>query len=161
MTEPRRSSGPRGLSATLSKAADKVFRRRGFAQGRILTEWPQVVGETLAAQSCPEKLSFASDPGAGGTLHVRVSPGVALELQHLEPLVVERINTYFGFRAVARIAMVQGPLPRPEARRLRRKPLAPEREAAIVETVADTGDGELRTALADLGRAVATREGEG
>ena len=155
MAVKRQAAGLRALALAGAKATRAAFRRRGFAEARVLTRWPAIVGADLAACSCPERLSFPPGQGTGGTLHLRVVGGFAIELQHLEPLVVERINTYFGFPAVARLALMQGPLPPPpRSRRGRGRPLRAAEEAALGESVADTADAELRAALHDLGRRV-------
>ncbi len=140
----------------MSKVTRAAFRRRGFAQAGVITQWPAIVGEELAACSAPERLTFPPGEGSGGTLHVRVSGGFALELQHLEPVVVDRINTYFGYRAVRRLAMKQGPLPEVK-RRPRRKTrrLSDAENAKLDENVAATSDAELRAALRDLGHGLA------
>ncbi len=145
----RRASGPRALAATVPKVTRALFRARGFAEAGVLTDWPDIVGRPLADHTSPERL------GANGTLHVRVSGGFALELKHLEPLVLDRIATYFGYRAVTRLKLVQGPLPsRPSRRRRRVRALGADEAEALRAELADTDDAALRAALERLGRAV-------
>ncbi len=86
-------------------------------------------------------------------LHLRVAPGFGPEVQHLEPLIVERINSYYGFRAVGRLKLVQGPLPAPRQRPSRPlRPLLPAEEDRLNRLVGAVGDAGLRDALAQLGR---------
>lgn len=155
MSRERRIGRPVGLAAPLSKATRAALRRHGFAAGDILSHWREIVGDTLAAQTCPEKLSFAAAEG-GGTLRVRVDGPLGIELQHLAPLVIERINTYYGHRAVARMKLVQGPVAPPASPppppRLR--PLSPSEERTLDGCVEATADPELREALRALGRRV-------
>jgi hypothetical protein len=162
MSDFRQASGLRGLGSALAKLTRPVYKRRGFARADVLARWPAIVGVTLAATSCPEKLSFPTGSGAGATLQVRVASGFALELQHLAPLVVERINTYYGYQAVARLKLVQGPLPRrSEARRRILQPLDPADEAVLARQIAGQSDAELRAALQALGRSLlGSREGQ-
>jgi hypothetical protein len=155
MTSTRRIAGPRGLAAALAKATRALFRRRGFTEAGVLTQWPAIVGDELAAHSCPEKLSFPPGSAGEGTLHVRAAGGFGVELQHLAPLVLERVNTYFGYRAVARIAITQGPLPERAAPRQRPgRTLEPAEEKAVEAAVSSTADPALKSALRGLGRAV-------
>ena len=110
------SAGPhyglRALGETVDAVARPMLGRRGFAGSRVVAEWASIVGEHLAARSLPERVTRPADGRGGGTLHVRVASGaLAVELQHLEPLIVERINTYFGYLAVARLKLVHGPIP--------------------------------------------------
>lgn len=152
---PKRSApGLRSVAAPVSKVARPMLKRRGLAGGRIVAEWKQIVGDALAACSCPEKLS----PARGehdGVLRIRVDGPLAIELQHLEPQIIERINGYFGYRAVGRLVMVRGPLPKPPPPKPRRE-RAPNPEAAreAARHFGRIGDDDLKAALESLGRAV-------
>jgi hypothetical protein len=103
----------------------------------------------------PEKLSFPRGERRDGTLHLRVAPGLGLEVQHREPVLIERINAFFGYRAVARLALKQGPpptaAPLPPARP---RPLKTEERQLLDERLAAIDDGELKAALQRLGEAV-------
>lgn len=153
----RRKFGPTALAAALAGITDTAFRKRGFAETSIITDWPTIVGETLAAETAPQKLVFARGGTTGGVLHVRVNGAFAIELQHLMPLVIERINGYFGFAAVARIAMTQGPVAPNRRRRRGGDPpaaLTEADEARLRGWLSGIEDDDLRNALAGLGRAV-------
>lgn len=153
-----RSKGRRPLGALVRRALGPSFGRRGFAHAEILTRWPAIVGEELARNSCPERL-IAPRGSAGGTLRIRVEGGFATELQHLESEVVERVNTYFGYSAVARLALIQGPLPVSDsAPRRAVRALQAGETAALERALAGTADDRLRAALAALGRSVIARE---
>lgn len=87
-------------------------------------------------------------------LRIRVGGAAALEIQHREPQIVERINGWFGYRAIDRLKLVQGPLPvRPS--RPRPRPLDVVTTREIDRKVEAVRDEELRAALASLGRAIA------
>jgi len=90
------------LSEMVPGLTRAAFRERGFYQGSILTDWVDVVGAEIAAKSCPEKIS------RDGVLTLRVDGSVAVEIQHLEPQILERIASHFGYRAVTRIRIRQG-----------------------------------------------------
>ena len=105
-TRGRRASGLRAIAATLPGATRRLRQRRGLAQSALFQDWPAIVGDVLATQCYPQRLVRGA-AGAGGTLHLGVAGPLALELQHLAPQVIERINTYFGFAAVARLTLHQ------------------------------------------------------
>ncbi len=152
----RSGRGPRALAAMVSKITRKVLKQRGFAEAGIITDWPAIVGAEIALESAPEKLVYPPGERLGGVLHIRVAGALATELQHLEPLVIERINGYFGYRAVARLRLLQGPLPVEETAppAAARRRLGPEAEAALREGLAEVPDDDLKAALERLGRAV-------
>jgi hypothetical protein len=92
-------------------------------------------------------------------LHIRVSGALALELQHLQPQVIERINGYFGYRAITRIALQQGPIrARKPAARPRATPPSEEDAEALAAQLEGVADDDLRQALDALGRGVLGRK---
>lgn len=155
----REARGPRPVGVAAGRVARPLIRRRGLAEAGVVADWPRIVGEETAAWTRPERLRVARGSGvAGGVLHLRVASGRAPELQHREPILIERINAYFGYRAVARLKIVQGldtpdtaPTPPP-------RPLSEGEQQAIDRQVEAIYDDGLRTSLAALGRALATRK---
>lgn len=147
----RGGAGPKAIAAMIGRITRATLGKRGFAEGGVIAEWPAVVGPHIAAHTCPLKIVFPRGERTQGTLHIRVaSGGLATELQHLEPMILQRINGHFGYGAVARITLNQGPLPRkPKAAKPKAAP-ADEARAATLATLVE--DDELRSALADLAR---------
>jgi hypothetical protein len=148
--ESERRPGLRAAGISASRiAAPIVARRGGGVLGRLKAEWAAVVGAELAATTWPEAL------GRDGALKLRVASSIALDLQHRAPLVIERINLFFGRGAVARLVLVQGPLPlaSPPPTALP-TPLTADEAQALDIRLADIADPELRAALARLGRLV-------
>jgi hypothetical protein len=154
----RRGGGLRRLPELLRILLDPAARRRGLAEARLLTDWPLVVGPQLGARCQPVRLTAARD-GAGGVLTIHVGGASALELQHSAPQVIERINDFFGFPAVARLRLIQAPPARPVKRRGPRpvRPLAPDELSALAALVEPVRPPALQAALAELGRTVAAQ----
>ena len=156
----RRGGGLRRLPDLLRRLLEPAARRRGLAEAKLLTEWPTVVGPLLASRCHPIRLSPRSE-GPGGVLVLHVAGAAALELQHSEPQILERINGYFGYGAVARLRLIQAPLPRSTA-----GPLPPVgrgmsdgEESEIAQAVGEIRDPGLRAALRELGRTLKSRPG--
>ena len=148
----RRGGGLRRLPELLGRVLDPAARRRGLAEARLLTDWSMVVGPKLGARCQPVRLSGA--PGAPGVLTIHVGGASALELQHGEVQVVERINDFFGYPAVARLRLIQAPPPRPVKHEAPWpvRPLAADELAGLAGTVEAVSDRALRDALARLGQ---------
>lgn len=147
------------MASSLSAVTKTAFGKRGFADGAILKDWAVVAGDHLAGHSQPEKITYPTGAGDDGTLHLRIDSGsMATELQHLEPLLIERINGFFGFKAVSRLKIIQGPLPEPgEDRNWTPRPLKTEEETDLAESLMAVDDEGLRQSLQALGRAVIGR----
>ena len=152
-------TGPRSIAKVLDQAMGATTKARGFTQAAVITQWPAIVGESWARDCAPQKLVFPRGERSGATLHIRTPGSVAIELQHVEPVLIERINRYFGFRAVARLALTQAPLAAPGAvPDAARSAMTPADETRLRETVTAIADTELRGALLDLGRGVARNQ---
>ena len=153
----------RALAGRISKVTRPALVKRGAAFATLIAEWSNAVGPALAEQSLPERLTRPPDksPDTGGILTVRVaSGGTGMEFQHLHAQIVERINGYLGFRAVARLVLRQAPLPdaaQPPTPRVSR-PVAPATRARVATAVAAVEDAELKAALERLGQALASHE---
>ena len=107
-------------------------------------------------------LTSATVPCCAVPTAATVAPGFALQIQHLEPVLVERINTFYGYRAVARLRLIQGPLPvAPPPRRPAFRALSASEEEALAATLAGLSDPTLREALTSLGRTLRGRPERG
>ena len=101
------------LSKCVGRLTTPMFRKRGLADGAISRDWPSIAGNAIATHSQPEKITYPGRERTGGMLHLRIdNSAMATQLQHLEPQFLERINAYFGYRAVARLRLFHGPLPK-------------------------------------------------
>jgi hypothetical protein len=131
------------------------FAKRGRAAGDLLAQWPAIVGERIAAMAVPERIKWPRISGSdnqGGTLILRSAPGQALSLSYETELILERINAYLGYGAVAAVKVMPGhkALGKPERRRL--PPLPQEKARALDEKLALIADERLKDALKRLGQ---------
>jgi hypothetical protein len=170
----RRGSGFRRASDETRPMLDKVAGRHGFAQADVLLRWAEIVGEALAPTCRPVRVSYRGgrdgakdgergrDQRLGATLVVQTNGARAPEIEHLATRIIERVNQFYGYRAVSRIRITQtGAAPavaeapaafaRPDA-----GPTGDDtaRAAALTEGVEDVG---LRGALTRLGANVLAR----
>lgn len=152
----RLAVGPVPIARLLAKATRPAMGRTQAATARLALDWPAVVGPALAAVTAPERLGASRE---GRVLTVRAAGPVALELQHLAPQLIERINAHVGAGFIARLRIVQAARGHAETQAAaalppRRAP-APEAAARVDRALAELPDGPLRDALARLGRAIA------
>ena len=106
-------SGQAGLQVArlLGGILDPAARRRGFAEASLLADWATIVGPALARRCQPVRVDYAPGRRSGGTLLLQVGGAAALEIQHAAPQLLERINAYFGHKAVRQLRLLQMPLP--------------------------------------------------
>jgi hypothetical protein len=155
-------SKPRPISAKpLSLLLDDVFAdayaRQGFAARELVTRWAEIAGPEIAAHAEPLKMQWPRPvegrPPEPATLVLRVEGPMALEIQHSSGVILERVNRFFGWSAVGRLAFRQAPLSRRPRRAPSRAP-DPQAVAGIAATLGQVEDEELRAALARLGAAI-------
>ena len=155
------SKHPKPLADFLDSCLGPALAAQGFAANDVLAAWPDLVGERLARYCQPIRIDWPRrsrlDPAARpepATLQIRVESAFALELQHLAPLVIERVNTHYGWRCVGRIVLKQGPVRRSRARP-KTPPALPEADRQrIAAAMTEVGAESLRAALERLGSAV-------
>jgi hypothetical protein len=151
------------LAELIESCIGPAFAAQGFASTDILAAWPEIVGERLARHCRPSKLEWPkrrrkeSAAPDSGTLVVRVEGVFAIELQHLAPVVIQRINAHYGWACVSRIVLQQDRIGR-GGRLAQRSRVDPTRASEVQRAVAGIADDGLRAALDRLGTAaVATR----
>lgn len=155
-----RSARTRAIGALLPGIAGETLGRRGFAEGTLFRQWREIVGADIAADCVPEKLGYPAGRRSAGTLQVVASGGAALELQHRASQIIERVNGYLGYGAVAQLKIRQGRLP--QRRRFVTgddEPAGnPERATFDLPALDAIADPKLKEALADFGHSI--RRGE-
>lgn len=174
-TSPSRSrsgSGGSGIAPSLDRRCNAVqldqvgaklmrplLGKRGLGHGDICFHWDSIVGGSfLASNSAPERIQFPRGGRTDGILHLRVPNGtLAMQLTHLKPQIIERVNGFYGYPAIADVRIHQRPLPPRPKRPGDPPPLPdPERERLALR-LQDVEDPRLKDALAKLGEAMARR----
>lgn len=153
----RRRRGARVLADLCAAPLAAALQQAGFAASEVVTRWDEIIGPDLARRSAPVRIAWPrrSAPGETsepGTLHVRVEPAFALEIQHLAPVIVERVNAFFGWRCVAALRLSQVPSLKP--RPAREAPPPPADAARLGAALASIEDEPLRAAIGRLGAAI-------
>ena len=145
------------LSVLLGGVFSDAFAKQGFASRELVTRWAEIAGADIAKFSEPLKIQWPR-PVEGqnqvpATLILRVEGPMALEIQHSSDAILQRVNRFFGWNAVGKIALRQAPLSRPKVRKTV-KPLDPAAVAKEAGELATIEDDALREALARLGASI-------
>ena len=145
------------LSILLSDVFTDAYAKQGFAARELVTRWTEIAGERIAAYCEPLKIQWPrpveGQPQEPATLVLRVEGPMALEIQHSADVILERVNRFFGWSAVGKLAFRQAPLSRPRVRK-RPGPPDPKAVAKVAESLGEIEDDELKSALARLGAAI-------
>ena len=156
MPKPRPISA-KPLSVLLGDVFSEAYAKQGFAARELVTRWAEIAGSDIAKYSEPLKMQWPrpveGQPQEPATLVLRVEGPTALEIQHASDTILERVNRFFGWHAVGRLALRQAPLSR------RNRPAAPrgpdpKAVAKVAESLSAVEDEQLRAALARLGASI-------
>lgn len=144
-----------------------AFRRFGFVQSSVVSRWPEIVGTRHAEVCQPESIRFPPGEKSDGVMQLVVVPAHAPLILHVIPEIIDRVNRFFGYRAVAKIKLRQGVV-QPKANSGRPGGAGAEVRQAppslkpipleLGESLRDIGDPELRTVLESLARSLGGRE---
>jgi hypothetical protein len=117
-----RGLASKSVGAFVPSLTRKAFEKFGFSTASLIMDWPRIAGPDLAQWTKPERVKWpqgfetaelAQESGTrpGATLVLRVEPARALDVEYRSRQIIERINAYFGYRAIAELRIIQAPLP--------------------------------------------------
>jgi len=161
MDQRRPKYGARAIGSYVAKALDPAARARGFATTALLSDWPAIVGRDLAQFTMPDRVVWPrrrdetesetkqrSHRAGGATLVLRIEGPRAIEVQHRSGQILERVNAYFGYRAVTEMRFLQAPIARAGTRARPKKAPLPAYSLPKEAGIEDEG---LARALSRLG----------
>jgi hypothetical protein len=163
-----RGRGFRSAGETARRRLSEAAAGHGFAEPEVLLRWPEVVGERLSGLCVPVKVSYSRAGRLGAILVVRVEGARATEVEHLGPRIIERVNQFYGYRAIDRLKVTQttggasggfaeepaGYQGRPQAAPAEPSPAAEARAAEMTRGIENEA---LRAALTRMGAHVLSR----
>lgn len=161
-TRPRGGS-PRSIGELMPQIGRTAFRRFGFVQSSVVTRWHEIVGPVHARVCAPEAIRFPPGEKTDGILQLVVVPAHAPLIQQVIPEIMERVNRFFGYKAVARVKLRQGEVKPPQdsaqsAAAAKPPPSLKPIPLELGESLRDIGDPELRAVLESLARSLADKE---
>jgi hypothetical protein len=147
--EAPRQARVRAVSEILPQIGGAAFRRFGFVQSAVVSRWPEIVGARYAGVSSPESIRFPAGKRSDGVLTLSVEGAHAPMMQHVAPTLIDRVNRFFGYPAVARVQIRQGAA---QPRRAKPKPPAglSLKPVELGDSLRAVADPELRAVLESL-----------
>lgn len=153
-----RRGGMAKVSRSSSRLISKAVRAKGFAEAEIVTRWARIVGADLSRATVPIKLVFPRGARQGAALHIRTESAFAPIVQQRAATIIEKVNRYLGYAAVARLEVKQGPLPKTTVNKsLEKGELDSDQQKALADLVGEGDLSPLKQAVRDLGELVLSR----
>lgn len=154
--ERPRGGRARSVAELVPAAGEAAFRRFGFVQSAIVTRWAEIAGPRYAQAATPEGIRFPPGRRSNGVLLLVAPAAEAVVLQHATPVIIERVNRFFGYAAVERVTIRHGAARPAEALRAT-APTAPMPQE-LGDSLRTVADPELRAVLASLAQGLADRD---
>lgn len=156
----------RSLSTIMPALTKDILGKRGILFGKMVVEWSNIMGDDLSRKAVPVNLKFSAKTAKGGksqaVLHLAASSAASLELTYQKPLMIERLNAFFGYNAIKDIKFIHthdaGRLSRPKRKASPAKPLPLTKKQEIDRLTAGIAENDLQTALKNLGKGILTRK---
>ena len=163
-TEPKRTFVPKKIGETLGKVNRVFSNKYGKIEFLILSKWPQIVGPFFAEHSEPDKISRLTEdfdqldqPIFKNFLHVKVSPAAAVEFQHYKDTIIEKINSFFGYKAIADLRLQQNFIPKKNNKgtlNLKEFENTENEKKLVKKEIKNIKDKELEKSIVNLGLSI-------
>jgi len=163
-TELKRTFVPKKIGETLTKVNKNYSSKFGKIEFLILSKWSQIVGTFFADHSEPDKISRITEnlnelnePIYKNFLHVRVSPAAAVDFQHYKDTIIEKINSFFGYKAITDLRLQQNFIPKIKPKKnidLFDQDLSEEEKESIKSEMDIIQNKELEKSIVNLGASI-------
>lgn len=155
----RRTGDLQNMGKILSPLTRRMLGKRAFAEADVICNWAEIAGAELASFSVPAKIDFKKGERTNGVLWIEVAGGAfALEVSLKSKMLIEKVNTFFGYDAVKSLKIVQNPAVGVKMKQDIHNPekiLVTKEEETYIESLSgDMQNPELGEALLRLGCAV-------
>jgi hypothetical protein len=159
----KRTFVPKRIGDTLTRVNRAYSSKFGKIEFLILSKWPQIVGSFFADHSEPDKISRLTDgynevdePIFKNFLHVRVSPAAAVEFQHYKDTIIEKINSFFGYKAISDLRLQQNFIPKKKISvdKTYQAEITEDEKELIKNEIDDIQDKELEKSIVNLGASI-------
>ena len=163
-SESKRTFVPKKIGETLAQLNKNYSSKFGKIEFLILSKWTQIVGSFFADHSEPDKISRITEdfnefdePIYKNFLHVRVSPAAAVEFQHYKDTIIEKINSFFGYKAITDLRLQQNFIPEKKTKRsinIFDQDISEEEKTSIISEIDNIQDKELEKSIVKLGASI-------
>ena len=167
-SESKRTYVPKKIGDTLSRINKNYSSKFGKIEFLILSKWTQIVGSFFADHSEPDKISRITEdfnefdePIYKNFLHVRVSPAAAVEFQHYKGTIIEKINSFFGYKAITDLRLQQNYIPQKEIKGnvgASNQTISDEEKISIKNQIDSIKNKDLEKSIVNLGASINREE---
>lgn len=144
------------IGRIVEKIANSTLKTKGFSSAKVMLEWDKIVGLDFAKFGYPEKVVFPYMKRSNATLYIVCSSAGSMFFEYQSPMIIDRINTYFGYKAISKLRYRVDQLVEKPTDKAYKKISVENTEisASIKKITENIDDEELRDLLNRLGSAI-------
>ena len=130
----------------------------------MLSKLAQCLGSLFADHSVPHKsvritvdFNECDESIYKNFLHVRVSPAAAVEFQHYKDTIIEKINSFFGYKAITDLRLQQNFIPNKKIMRnaeASNQAISEEEKISIKSEIENIKNKDLEKSIVNLGASI-------
>tara|TARA_B100000287_G_C20123383_1_gene579218 strand:- start:27 stop:527 length:501 start_codon:yes stop_codon:yes gene_type:complete len=153
----------KSISNLMPEITKESLGKKGLLFGKLLQEWESIIGKNKARLATPIDISFSKKKVVNGvhteaTLTILVNSSNATVIQHEQNLWIEKINLFFGYRAIGNIKLKHDTVTKktiaPNKLGTRTQALSRQDRKSLEENLKDISDDNLKEALKNLGQSL-------
>ncbi|PPR49068.1 MAG: hypothetical protein CFH23_00149 [Alphaproteobacteria bacterium MarineAlpha6_Bin1] len=95
------------IGDTLPKILKTKLKKVNFVEMSVIKNWKEIVGDDIAKNCWPIKIFFSDGNNSNGKIAIKVKRGWSLEIEYKNQEIIEKLNQYFGYKAISKINIIQ------------------------------------------------------
>ena len=95
------------IGDTLPKILKTKLKKANFVDISVIENWKEIVGDDIAKNCWPIKIFFSDGNNSNGKIAIKVKRGWSLEIEYKNQEIIEKLNQYFGYKAISKIDIIQ------------------------------------------------------
>ena len=103
----RKQSYFKKVGSSLPKIIDKNIKEKNFVEISLIKKWREIIGDDIAKFCWPIKIVFSEINNSNGIIFLKTKRGKSMEIEFKNEEIIEKLNQYFGYKAIAKISVVQ------------------------------------------------------
>tara|TARA_B100000470_G_C19715026_1_gene357244 strand:+ start:202 stop:573 length:372 start_codon:yes stop_codon:yes gene_type:complete len=103
----RKQSYFKKVGKSLPKIIDKNIKERNFVEITLIKQWKEIIGQDIAKYCWPIKIVFSDIKNSNGIIFLKTKRGRSMEIEFKNDEIIEKLNQYFGYKAINKISVVQ------------------------------------------------------
>ena len=103
----RKQSYFKKIGNSLPKIIDKNIKEKNFIEISLIKKWREIIGDDIAKFCWPIKIVFSEINNSNGIIFLKTKRGRSMEIEFKNEEIIEKLNQYFGYKAIDKISVVQ------------------------------------------------------